>query len=48
MIRGTKTRRCAVEHDDLPHFVGWMNEPAAHRFMVIRYPFSIAQGENWW
>jgi hypothetical protein len=48
MIRGTRTGRHAIEHDDPPRFVHRMNEPAAHRFMVTHYPFSIAQEDTWW
>jgi RimJ/RimL family protein N-acetyltransferase len=48
MIRGTKTRLRALEHDDLPHFVRWINDPETRRFMVIRYPLSMAEEEKWW
>ena len=46
MIRRTTTLLRVIEHDDPPHFVRWINKPAVHRFMVIRYPLSIAQEEN--
>jgi RimJ/RimL family protein N-acetyltransferase len=48
MIRGTKTRLRALEHDDLPHFVRWINDPEVRRFMVIRYPLSMTEEEKWW
>lgn len=48
MIQGTKTRLRALEHGDLPHFVRWINDPETRRFMVIRYPLSMTEEENWW
>lgn len=48
MIRGTKTRLRALEHDDLPHFVRWINEPETRRFMALRYPLSMTEEEKWW
>jgi len=48
MIRGTKTRLRALEHDDLPHFVRWINDPEVRRFMAVRYPLSMAEEEKWW
>jgi RimJ/RimL family protein N-acetyltransferase len=48
MIRGTKTRLRALEHDDLPHFVRWINDPEVRRFMIMRYPLSMAEEEQWW
>ena len=38
MIRGIKAGCRAIEHEEPPHFVHWMSEPAAHRLMVTRYP----------
>lgn len=48
MIRGSKTRLRALEHDDLPHFVRWINDPETRRFMAMRYPLSQAEEEKWW
>ncbi len=48
MIQGTKTRLRALEHDDLPHFVRWINDPETRRFMVMRYPLSMTEEEKWW
>ncbi|MGD2207505.1 MAG: GNAT family N-acetyltransferase, partial [Anaerolineae bacterium] len=48
MIRGAKTRLRALEHDDLAHFVRWINDPEVRHFMAMRYPLSIAQEEKWW
>jgi len=48
MIRGEKTRLRALEHDDLAHFVRWVNEPQARRFLAIRYPLSMTEEEGWW
>ena len=48
MIRGRKICLRALKHDDLPHFVRWINDPEVRRFMVMRYPFSMTEEENWW
>lgn len=48
MIQGTKIRLRALEHNDLPHFVRWINEPDVRQFMAIRYPLSMTEEEKWW
>lgn len=48
MIRGSKTRMRALERDDLPHFVRWINDPETRRFMNVRYPISMVEEEKWW
>jgi RimJ/RimL family protein N-acetyltransferase len=48
MIQGSKTRLRALEHDDLPRFVRWINDPETRRFMAMRYPLSLAEEETWW
>ncbi len=48
MIRGSKTRLRALKHDDLRHFVRWINDPETRRFMAMRYPLSQAEEEKWW
>ena len=48
MIRGTKTRLRALERDDLPHFVRWINDPETRHFMAMRYPLSMTEEETWW
>jgi RimJ/RimL family protein N-acetyltransferase len=48
MIRGIKTRLRALEHNDLSHFVRWINDPEVRRFMIMRYPLSMTEEEQWW
>jgi RimJ/RimL family protein N-acetyltransferase len=48
MIRGTKTRLRALEHQDLPYFVRWINDPETRHFMYMRYPLSMTEEEKWW
>jgi RimJ/RimL family protein N-acetyltransferase len=48
MIRGSKTCLRALERDDLPHFVRWINDPETRRFMMMRYPLSLTEEEKWW
>jgi RimJ/RimL family protein N-acetyltransferase len=38
----------ALERDDLPHFVRWINDPETRRFMNLRYPISMVEEEKWW
>jgi len=48
VIRRTNTCLRALEHDDLPHCVRWINDPEVCRFLVRRYPLSLAEEETWW
>jgi RimJ/RimL family protein N-acetyltransferase len=48
MIRGTKTRLRALEQEDLPRCVRWFNDPDVRRFLVMRYPLSMTEEEQWW
>jgi RimJ/RimL family protein N-acetyltransferase len=48
MIQGTKTRLRGLEHDDLQHFVAWINDPEIRHFVAMRYPLSMAEEEGWW
>jgi RimJ/RimL family protein N-acetyltransferase len=48
MIRGHKTCLRALEKDDLPRFVRWINDPETRRFMTMRYPVSMTEEEDWW
>jgi RimJ/RimL family protein N-acetyltransferase len=38
----------ALERDDLPHFVRWINDPETRHFMNVRYPISMTEEEKWW
>jgi RimJ/RimL family protein N-acetyltransferase len=48
MIRGNKTCLRALEQDDLPHFVRWINDPETRHFMAMRFPLSMTEEETWW
>ena len=48
MIRGNKTCLRALEKNDLPYFVRWINDPEVRHFMMARYPLSMTEEENWW
>ena len=48
MIRGSKIRLRALEHNDLPRFVRWINDPETRHFMTMRYPLSQSEEEKWW
>jgi diamine N-acetyltransferase len=47
MIYGESIRFRAVEREDLPTFVRWLNDPEVKQGVMIYYPYSQAQEENW-
>ena len=47
MIYGDRIRLRAAEHDDLPRFVAWLNDPEVRQFLLIQWPMSLAQEERW-
>lgn len=38
----------AVEKDDLPQFVEWLNDPEVRRNLLIYQPLSMVQEEKWY
>jgi RimJ/RimL family protein N-acetyltransferase len=48
MIEGNLVRLRALEKDDLPSFVAWVNDPETRHFLAMRYPISMADEDNWW
>ena len=47
MITGTRVRLRAVEHNDLPRFVQWLNDPEVTAGLTLVTPLSQAQEEKW-
>lgn len=47
MIYGERLRLRAVERDDLPRFVVWLNDPEVRQFLFLNLPLSMAQEERW-
>jgi RimJ/RimL family protein N-acetyltransferase len=47
MIFGEGIRLRAVEHDDLPMFVSWFNDPEVRQGLMAYLPMSLAQEEKW-
>jgi len=47
MIIGERIRFRAVERDDLPTFVKWLNDPEVQQGILIHQPISQAREENW-
>jgi diamine N-acetyltransferase len=47
MLYGKNIRLRAIEREDLPHFVAWLNDPEVIRGLQIAWPLSMAQEENW-
>jgi len=47
MILGESVRLRAVERDDLPRFVEWLNNPEVRRGLALYLPLSLAEEERW-
>lgn len=47
MIYGDRIRLTAVEREDLPLFVGWLNDPEVRRGLMLYLPMSLAKEEKW-
>lgn len=47
MITGKNVRLRAIERQDLPNFVAWLNDPAVRKNLLITVPLSQAQEEGW-
>lgn len=47
MILGKRIRLRAIEREDLPHFVAWLNDPEVRQHMELYIPLSIPQEEDW-
>lgn len=47
MIFGNGIRLRAIERNDIPHFVRWLNDPDVTQFLLISSPLSTAMEEKW-
>jgi RimJ/RimL family protein N-acetyltransferase len=47
MIVGKKVRLRAVEREDIPRFVRWLNDREVTQFLLINSPLSKAMEEKW-
>lgn len=47
MIPGNRIRLRAVERDDLPLFVQWLNDPEVTEGLLITMPLSMKEEEAW-
>lgn len=47
MITGSTVRLRAIEQQDLPHFVTWLNDPEVRRNLLVHVPLSQAQEDGW-
>jgi len=47
MIIGNQIRFRAIEKEDLPDFVRWLNDPEVRQGLCMRYPLSFAEEEEW-
>ena len=48
MIFGKRVRLRAIEKDDLPRFVAWLNDPEVRRNLMLYQPLSMGQEELWY
>jgi len=47
MILGDQVRLRAIEKEDLPFYVKWLNDPDVRRGLSIIMPLSMAEEEEW-
>ena len=47
MIVGKKVRLRAIEREDIPTFVRWLNDREVTRYLLVNSPFSKAMEEQW-
>jgi RimJ/RimL family protein N-acetyltransferase len=47
MIYGERIRLRAIEKDDLPRFVTWLNDPEVRHGLMLFLPLSLAEEEQW-
>lgn len=48
MLIGKRLRLRAIEKEDLPRFVAWLNDPEVARHLVLHTPISLPQEEKWY
>ena len=47
MIIGKRVRLRALEREDLPQYVRWLNDPEVIKGLLINLPLSLAKEEDW-
>jgi len=47
MIYGKRVRLRAIEREDLPRFVTWLNDPEVRQHLQMYQPLSMPQEEEW-
>jgi diamine N-acetyltransferase len=47
LIIGKLIRLRAIEKEDLPRFVAWLNDPEVRRNLLLYQPLSLAEEEVW-
>ncbi len=47
MLYGQNLRLRAIEREDIPRFLRWLNDPEVRRFLVMHEPLSRAREERW-
>jgi len=47
MLYGKDLRLRAIEREDIPRFLRWLNDPGVRQFLVMPEPLSRAKEERW-
>lgn len=47
MLTGKRVRLRAIEREDIPTFVRWLNDREVTQFLLVNSPFSKAMEEQW-
>jgi RimJ/RimL family protein N-acetyltransferase len=47
MLYGKNLRLRAIEQEDIPRFLRWLNDPEVRQFLLMHEPLSRAKEERW-
>ena len=47
MLQGEMVRLLAVDRENLPKFLGWVNDPEVTQFLMVDPPLGMEQEEAW-
>jgi RimJ/RimL family protein N-acetyltransferase len=47
MLEGEKVRLLAVDRENLPKFLGWVNDPEVTQYLMVDPPLGMEQEEAW-
>ena len=48
MLKGQRLTLRAIERDDLPHYVAWLNDPEVTDHLLAHLPFNLDDETDWY